>query len=35
MTAARLDCTAVQTVGAKTWDGFVLALVKDQVKSAA
>jgi predicted O-methyltransferase YrrM len=24
----RLDCTAVQTVGAKKWDGFVLALVK-------
>ncbi len=24
----RLDCTAVQTVGAKGWDGFVLALVK-------
>jgi predicted O-methyltransferase YrrM len=25
---ARLDCTAVQTVGAKKWDGFVLALVR-------
>lgn len=24
----RLDCTAVQTVGSKGWDGFVLALVK-------
>jgi predicted O-methyltransferase YrrM len=24
----RLDCTAVQTVGAKGWDGFMLALVK-------
>jgi predicted O-methyltransferase YrrM len=24
----RLDCTAVQTVGVKKWDGFVLALVK-------
>jgi predicted O-methyltransferase YrrM len=24
----RLDCTAVQTVGSKKWDGFVLALVK-------
>jgi predicted O-methyltransferase YrrM len=24
----RLDCTAVQTVGSKHWDGFVLALVK-------
>lgn len=23
----RLDCTAIQTVGAKKWDGFVLALV--------
>lgn len=27
-TETRLDCTAVQTVGAKNWDGFVLALVK-------
>jgi predicted O-methyltransferase YrrM len=27
-TETRLDCTAVQTVGAKKWDGFVLALVK-------
>jgi predicted O-methyltransferase YrrM len=27
-TEARLDCTAVQTVGAKGWDGFMLALVK-------
>lgn len=25
----RLDATAVQTVGSKGWDGFVLALVKD------
>jgi predicted O-methyltransferase YrrM len=25
---ARLDCTAVQTVGSKGWDGFMLALVK-------
>jgi hypothetical protein len=24
----RLDATAIQTVGAKKWDGFVLALVK-------
>jgi predicted O-methyltransferase YrrM len=24
----RLDCTAVQTVGSKHWDGLVLALVK-------
>ncbi|HEX8056506.1 MAG TPA: O-methyltransferase [Novosphingobium sp.] len=24
----RLDCTAVQTVGSKGWDGFMLALVK-------
>jgi predicted O-methyltransferase YrrM len=24
----RLDCTAIQTVGSKGWDGFVLALVK-------
>jgi predicted O-methyltransferase YrrM len=34
-TEARLDCTAVQTVGAKTWDGFVLALVKGQDMGAA
>jgi predicted O-methyltransferase YrrM len=27
-TEDRLDCTAVQTVGSKHWDGFVLALVK-------
>lgn len=27
-TEKRLDCTAVQTVGSKHWDGFVLALVK-------
>ena len=27
-TEKRLDCTAVQTVGSKGWDGFVLALVK-------
>jgi predicted O-methyltransferase YrrM len=27
-TETRLDCTAVQTVGSKHWDGFVLALVK-------
>lgn len=25
----RLDCTAVQTVGSKGWDGFALALVVD------
>ena len=24
----RLDATAIQTVGSKGWDGFVLALVK-------
>jgi predicted O-methyltransferase YrrM len=27
-TETRLDATAVQTVGAKGWDGFVLSLVK-------
>lgn len=27
-TEPRLDCTAVQTVGSKGWDGFMLALVK-------
>lgn len=27
-TEARLDATVIQTVGAKGWDGFVLALVK-------
>ena len=24
----RIDATAIQTVGAKKWDGFVLALVR-------
>jgi predicted O-methyltransferase YrrM len=30
----RLDCTAVQTVGSKKWDGFVLALVRGEDGSA-
>jgi hypothetical protein len=25
---SRLDATAIQTVGLKKWDGFVIALVK-------
>ncbi|MGH9077063.1 MAG: O-methyltransferase [Acidimicrobiales bacterium] len=31
---SRVDATAVQTVGAKGWDGFVLAVVKAQAPAA-